>query len=337
MGSAVTNRFLYKRREFITLLGGAAAAWPLAARAQQDRVKRVGVLMGSPENNPEVQARLAGFLQGLERLGWSEGRNIRIDYRFGLAGLQMQALAKELVTLQPDVILAHSTPAAVALHRKTSTIPVVFASIGNPIGFGLIASLARPGGNFTGLTTYEASIAGKWLAMLKEIAPSINRTALVGDPKTTNFDYYQRAIEAAARSFAIELVPTPVEEAADVERGIGSFARVSGGGLVVFPDPTTTANSATIIAQAARHRLPAVYPIRFFVSMGGLMSYGSDRVDELRQAASYVDRILRGASPADLPVQTPIKFETAINLKTARALGLAVPDKLLVAADEVIE
>ena len=325
------------RRRFITLLGGAAALPSLAARAQQDRVKRVGVLMGSPENSVEVQARLAAFRQGLEMLGWSEDRNIRIDYRFALAGPQMQVLAKELVALQPDVILAHSTPAAVALQRETRMIPVVFASIGNPIGFGLIASLARPGGNFTGLTTYEGSIASKWLAMLKEVAPIINRAALVGNPNTTNFDYYQRAIDTAARSLTIELVPTPIEKAADVERGIGSFARASGGGLVVFPDPTTTGNSASIIAQAAQHRLPAVYPIRFFVSMGGLMSYGSDRIDELRQAASYVDRVLRGARPADLPVQAPIKFETAINLKTAKALGLAVPDKLLVAADEVIE
>jgi putative tryptophan/tyrosine transport system substrate-binding protein len=324
------------RRQFITLLGGATA-WPLAVRAQQDRLKRVGVLMGSPENSPEVQARLAAFLQGLEKLGWSEGRNIHLDYRFALAGSQMQALAKELVALQPDVILAHATPAAVALHRETRTIPIVFASIGNPIGFGLIASLARPGGNFTGLTTYEASIAGKWLAMLKEIAPSTTRAALVGNPKTTNFDYYQRAIETAARSFTIELVPMPVEKAADIERGIGSFARAAGGGLVVFPDPTTTANSASIIAQAAQHRLPAVYPIRFFVSMGGLMSYGSDRVDELRHAASYVDSILRGAKPADLPVQAPTKYETSINLKTAKALGLTVPPGLLVAADEVIE
>jgi ABC-type uncharacterized transport system substrate-binding protein len=328
---------MIRRREFIGLLGGAAVAWPLAVRARQDRVKLVGVLMFSPENNPEIQARLAAFLQGLEKLGWSEGSNIRIDYRFGLAGAQMQALAKELVALKPEVILASGTPAAVALHRETSTIPVVFASIGNPIGFGLIAGLARPGGNFTGLTTYEASIAGKWLAMLKEIAPSINRVALVGNPKTTNFDYYQRGLETAARSFTIELVPTPIEKAADVERGIESFARAAGGGLVVFPDPTTTANSASIIAQAARHRLPAVYPIRFFVSRGGLMSYGSDRVDELRQAASYVDSILRGAKPSDLPVQAPTKYETTLNLKTAKALGLTVPAGLLVAADEVIE
>ena len=237
-----------KRREFILLLGGATA-WPLAARAQ-DRVKRVGVLMGSPGNSPEVQARLAAFQQGLEKLGWSEGRNIRIDYRFALSGPQMQALATELVALQPDVILAHSTPAAVALQRETRTIPVVFASIGNPIGFGLIASLARPGGNFTGLTTYEASIAGKWLAMLKEIAPSINRAALVGNPKTTNFDYYQRATEAAARSFTIELVRTPVEKATDVERGIGSFARASGGGLVVF----LIRRPRRIAAQSLRRR-----------------------------------------------------------------------------------
>jgi putative ABC transport system substrate-binding protein len=326
-----------KRRDFITLLGGAAA-WPLAARAQEaDRMRHIGVLMGASENNPEVQARLAAFLERFEKLGWAEGRNIHIEYRFALADPQIEAVAKELVTLQPDVILAHGPFAAVALHRETRTIPVVFASIGDPIGFGLIASLARPGGNFTGLTTYEASIAGKWLAMLKEIAPSIKRAAVVGNRRTTNYDYYLHTIETAAQSFAIELVPTLVENAADIERAIGSFARLTQGGLVVLPDPTTTANSASIISQAAHHRVPAVYPIRFFVANGGLMSYGSDRVEELRQAATYVDRILKGQKPADLPVQAPTKFELAVNLKTARALGLTVPSTLLATADDVIE
>jgi putative ABC transport system substrate-binding protein len=326
-----------KRREFITLIGGGAA-WPLVARAEQpDHVKRVGVLMGALEKTPETQARLAAFRQGLEKLGWAEGRNIHIEYRFALGDSQIQALTKELVALQPDVVLAHGPFAAAALHRETRTIPVVFASIGDPIGFGLIASLARPGGNFTGMTTYEASIGGKWLAMLKEIAPSVRRAAVMGNRRTTNYDYYLHSIEAAAKSLAIELVPTLVENAADIERAIGSFARVSDGGLIVLPDPTTTANSASIISQTAQHRVPTVYPIRFFVANGGLMSYGNDRIEELRQAAAYVDRILKGEEPADLPVQAPTKFELAVNLKTARALGLSMPPALLATADEVIE
>jgi putative ABC transport system substrate-binding protein len=328
-----------KRREFITLFGGAAATWPLTVRAQQaDRVKRIGVLMGAmPENNPEVQARLAAFRQGLEKLGWAEGRNIRIDYRFALPGAQMEALAKELVALHPDVILAHATPAAVALHRETRTIPVVFASIGNPIGFGLIASLARPGGNFTGLTTYEASIAGKWLAMLKEIAPSTARAALVGNPYDGDFDHFFRAAESAAQSLAIDVAPIRVESAADIERAIEAIARVPNGSLVLPPDGTTIQHRDLIIALAARRHVPAVYAFRFFVTAGGLMSYATDLVDQYRQAAGYVNRILRGANPADLPVQAPTKFETVVNLKTAKALGLTVPPAMLVAADEVIE
>jgi ABC-type uncharacterized transport system substrate-binding protein len=327
-----------RRREFITLLGATALARPFAARAQQaERMRHIGVLAGLPEDHPDMQARLAAFRQGLEKLGWAEGRNVRIDTRFAPAGAQAQLHAKELVALQPDVILAHSPPIAAALHRETRTIPVVFASVGDPIGLGLIASLARPGGNLTGLMTYEASIAGKWVAMLKEVAPSVKRAAVVANRKTTTYDYYMRAAEAVAQSLAIELVPTPVENAAELERAVESFARVPDSGLVVLPDPMTNTHSALIIALAARHRLPAVYWIRFYVVGGGLMSYGSDRVDELRQAASYVDRILRGAKPADLPVQTPTKFETVVNLKTAKALGLTVPPGLLVAADEVIE
>jgi ABC-type uncharacterized transport system substrate-binding protein len=328
---------MIRRREFIGLLGGAAVAWPLAVRARQDRVKRVGVLMFSPENNPEIQARLAAFLQGLEKLGWSEGSNIRIDYRFGLAGAQMQALAKELVALKPEVILASGTPAAVALHRETSTIPVVFASIGNPIGFGLIAGLARPGGNFTGLTTYEASIAGKWLAMLKEIAPRLTHAALLANRKTTPYDYFLQSARAVTQSLAIDLVPSHVETAADIEHAIESVARVPDSGLVLPPDVTTVTHRDLVIALAARYRLPAVYPLHLFVVAGGLMSYGTDQNDMFRLAASYVDRILRGDQPADLPVQAPTKFETAINLKTAKALGVVVPPGLLVAADEVIE
>ena len=251
--------------------------------------------------------------------------------------IRLQVLAKELVALQPDVILAHSTPIAAALQRESRTIPIVFVNVSDPIGSGFVASLARPGGNLTGLLLYEASITGKWLAMLKEIAPRLARVALLSQPQGPAYDYFLRAAEAAAPSLAIELVPSPVENAADIERAIESFARVPNGGLLLPPDTTTIVHRDLIIALAARHRLPAVYAFRLFVAAGGLMSYGTDHVDMFRQAASYVDRILRGAKPADLPVQAPTKYETTLNLKTAKALGLTVPPGLLVAADEVIE
>jgi len=281
-----------RRRDFITLLGGAAAAWPMAARAQQDgRVRRIGVLASLPEGDPEMQARLAGFRQGLERLGWSEGRNVRIDYRFAAPSPgQFQALAKELVALQPDVILAQSTPTAAALQRESRAIPIVFVGVSDPVGSGFIASLARPGGNLTGLLNYEASITEKWLAMLKGIAPRLGRAALMANPKTTPYDYFLRAAEAVAPSLAIELVPTRVETAADIEHAIEAFARVPNGGLVLPPDITTKVHRDLIITLAARHRLPAVYAVRFWVTAGGLMSYDTDRVGQFRQAASYVDR-----------------------------------------------
>jgi ABC-type uncharacterized transport system substrate-binding protein len=328
-----------QRRKFITLLGGAAAAWPLAAHAQQaDRVRRIGVLMGFAEDDPETKARLAGYRQELERLGWSEGRNIRIDYRFAVGSPErFQALAKELVSLQPDLIFASTTPVVAALQRQSRTIPIVFVNVSDPIGSGLVASLARPGGNLTGLLLYEEGITGKWLAMLKEIAPQLARAALIANPKSTPFDYFVRAAEARASSLAVKLVPSPAENAADIERVIESFAREPNGGLVLLPNSESVLHRDLVIALAARHRLPAVYPYRFFVAAGGLMSYDTDLVDQYRQAASYVDRILRGAKPADLPVQAPTKYETVLNLKTARALGLTVPPGLLVAADEVIE
>jgi putative tryptophan/tyrosine transport system substrate-binding protein len=328
-----------KRREFISLIGGAAAAWPLAARAQQaERMRRIGVLVSSAEDDLDMQARVAGFRQGLEKLGWSEDRNARIDARFAAGKADLfQMLAKELAALHPDVIFAHSTPIVAALQRESRTIPIVFVSVSDPIGSGFVASLARPGGNFTGLLQYEEGISGKWLAMLKEIAPCLARAALLANPKTTAYDYFLRAAEAAAPSLAIELVPKPVETAGDIERAIESVARAPNGGLLLPPDTTTVLHRDLIIALAARHRLPAVYPFRVFVAAGGLMSYGTEQVDMFRQAASYVDRILRGAKPADLPVQAPTKFETAVNLKTAKALGLTVPPGLLVAADEVIE
>jgi putative ABC transport system substrate-binding protein len=329
-----------KRREVIRLLGASvAAAWPLAVRAQQpERMRRVGVLMGLAEDDPETKARLTGFRQGLEKRGWSEGHNVRIDYRFAPAGAQAQVLAKELVALQPDAIFANGTPNVAALQRESSTIPIVFAGLSDPIGSGFIASLPRPGGNITGVMQYEASVTGKWLAMLKEIAPSLVRTAFVANPKTATFyDYYLREGKALGPSLGIDVVLSPFENAADIERAIESFASAPNGGLVVPPDITTIVHRDLIIALAARHRMPAVYTQRVFVAAGGLMSYGVDFADLFRQAASYVDRILRGDKPADLPVQAATKFETTVNLKTAKALGLTVPPGLLVAADEVIE
>jgi putative ABC transport system substrate-binding protein len=326
-----------RRREFITLLG-SAAAWPLAARAQQtEQIRRIGVLTPDAEDDPGVKARLAGFQQGLDRLGWSVDRNVRIDYRFGANNPdQYQPLAKELIRLQPDVLFALATPIAVAFQRETRTIPIVFVSVSDPVGSGLVASLARPGGNLTGLLLYEEGITGKWLAMLKEIAPGLSRAALIANPKRTPYDYFVRSAKSVGPSLAIELAPSPVENAVDIERVIVSFAREPNGGLVVLPG-TPFEHRDLVIALTARHRLPAVYPFRFFVAAGGLMSYGTDLIDQSRQAASYVDRILRGAKAADLPVQAPTKYETTLNLKTAKALGFDVPPSLLVRADEVIE
>src|SRR5262245_51041177 len=323
-----------RRRAFITLLGGAAAAWPLAARAQQpERMRRIGVLLGLAEDDPETKARLAAFRQGLEKRGWSEGRNVRIDYRFvdyrfapESSADRVQALAKELIALQPDAILAHTTPVVAALQRETRMLPIVFGSAADPIGSGFVASLPRPGGHITGLMLYEASVTGRWLAMLKEIAPRLERAAFVINPKTAPYyNYYLRAAESLSPSLGINLVPSLVENVADIEHTIEAFARTPNGGLLLPPDNNANVHRDLIIALAARHRLPAVYWYRFFVVAGGLMSYGSDLVDQFRQAASYVDRILRGDKPADLPVQAATKFETIINLKTAKALGLTVP------------
>jgi putative ABC transport system substrate-binding protein len=328
-----------KRRKFITLLGGAAAALPLAARAQRDEpMRHVAVLLAGQENDPDLQARLAGLRSGLERLGWFEGRNIRITYRFaGGMSDRFRPLAKELVALHPELIVAQTPPAVAAVRRETSTIAIVFVDVADPFGPGFIASLARPGGNLTGLMTIEASIAGKWLAMLKEIAPDLARVVFLGNPKTSSFDYFLRSAEALAPSLAIELVPGRIETEGDIEHALESFARVPHGGLALPPDSTTILHRDLVVGLAARHRLPAVYPFRFFVAAGGLMSYSIDFVYEYRQAASYVDRILHGANPGGIPVQAPTKFETVLNLKTAKALGITVPSTLLVAADEVIE
>jgi putative ABC transport system substrate-binding protein len=328
-----------QRRKFITLIGGATAAWPRAARAQQgERVRRIGVLMAGAGNDTETQRSLTGFLQGLDRLGLAEGRNVRFDTRFAATDLgAIQPLAKELIALQLDVILATNTPIAVTFARESRTIPIVFVQVADPMGSGLVASLARPGGNITGFLTYEEGIVGKWLALLKEIAPRLTRAVLIADPKSTAYEYFLRATKVAAPHLALEVVPGRVEDATEIERVIDSFARVPNGGLVVLPDTATLLYRDLIVALAARHRLPAVYPFRFFVASGGLMSYGVDPVDHFRQASTYVDRILRGEKPADLPVQAPVKYSTVLNLKTAKTLGLSVPDLLLVRADEVIE
>jgi len=327
-----------KRREFIMLVSGAAVAWSLAARAQPPR--RIAVMIALPEDDPELKKWLAAFREGLERLGWSENRNVHLDYRFAPAGAHAQEFAKELLALQPDVILAFSTPVTVAFQRETRTIPIVFIGIADAIGQGFVPSLAHPGGNLTGLTMYEASVSGKWLGMLKEIEPQLARVAFVVNPKTAPYyDFYLRGAKVAAPSLVIQPVLVPIEnDAADIERALATFAHEGPkGGLVVLPDSTTNAHRDLIVSLAARHRLPAVYTNGFFVTAGGLMSYGVDWVHEFGQVAFYVDRILHGALPADLPVQAATKFVTALNVKTAKALGLAVPTGLLVAADRVIE
>jgi putative ABC transport system substrate-binding protein len=327
-----------RRRNVITLLGGAVAAWPLVARAQQpENVRRIGVLVGLSETDPGMKPRLAALRQELDALGWMEGHNVRIDYRYAPGGARANDLAKELVALKPEVILAHTVSVTAALQRETRTIPIVFVSVGDPFGAGFIISLARPGGNLTGLMTFEQGIAGKWVAMLKEVAPRLTRALFVGNPNITTYGYYMSAAEVASRALALELVPARIESISDIEHFIEVFARRPDGGLLVAPDLTTAAHGDLIVALAARHRLPAVYAFSYLVAAGGLMSYGTDRVAEMRQAASYVDRILRGAAPGDLPVQTPTKFETAVNLKTAKALGLEIPQTLLARADEVIE
>jgi putative ABC transport system substrate-binding protein len=322
-----------QRREFITLLGGAAVSWPLAAHAQQpERVRRIGMLVSF--SDPELKA----FREELEKRGWSEGRNIHIDYRVAPAA-GVQTFAKELVAMQPEVIFALSRPVTAALQKETRTIPIVFTYVIDPIGAGFISSVPRPGGNLTGIMAYEQDMVGKWLSMLKEIAPQTARVALLGNPKTAvYYDYLLRAAEATAPSLGIETIASRSEnDPADIERAIAAVANPPNRAMVVLPENTTAANSNLIVALAARHRLPAVYTFKYMVRAGGLMSYGIAAADHYRQAALYVDQILRGAKPADLPVQTPTKYEAALNLKTAKALDLAPPAGLLIAADEVIE
>ena len=329
------------RREFITLLGGAAAAWPLAARAQQtDAVRRVGLLSNIAESDPEAQSMMGAFHQALQELGWVDGRNLRIDRRWGAGNpVRVEALAKELVGLQPEVIVGYTTPAVLALRRETGTIPIVFVQVSDPIGTGFITNLAHPGGNITGFTNFESSMVGKWAEMLKEIAPSISRVAFLFNPETAPYvtRYYQRPLETAVQSLGMQPWANPVHNTREIESAITALGRGPGGGLIVMPDSFNIVHRDQIIALAAEHQLPAISPYRFAVQEGGLMSYGVDQVELFRQAAAYVDRILKGEKPADLPVQQPTKYELIINLKTARFLDLEIPRDLLLVADEVIE
>jgi len=328
-----------RRRDFLILLGGAAA-WPLAARAQQgDRVRRIGVLMPGDENDPVYKSRVSAFTQALADLGWTDGRNVRIDLRWGRADInRIRALAQELVGLQPDIILAaNSTPAAAALQRETRTIPILFASVSDPVASGLVARLDRPSGNVTGFADWEASLGGKWLELLSEIAPDLKRAAIMFNPDTAPVSSFMPSFETAAPSLKVVPIAAPVHSDVEIETAIVTLGHEPRGGLVVMPDAFTTVHRAAIITAAFRNNVPAVYALSVSARDGGLLSYGVDQVDTFRRAATYVDRILRGAKPGDLPVQFPTKFEMVVNLKTAKALGLTVPQSILLRADEVIE
>ena len=329
-----------KRREFIALLGGAAAAWPLAVRAQQtERIRRIGILM-SIADGPEGQARIAALRQGLQELGWVEGRNLQIDYRWSRADAERaQVYATELMELKPDLLLAHAPLSLEVLRQKTTSTPIVFLQVPDPVEAGVVASMARPGANITGFTHFEYRMGGKWLNLLKEIAPRMTRVLTIASSEWLLINAFHDSIEVAARSFGIRLTRGDVRGGGtdEIESTIAAFAREPNGGLIAPPYITTTNQRSLIIALAARYRLPAIYPYRFFVADGGLVSYGVDLVDLFRRSASYIDRILKGEKPTDLPVQAPVKFEMAINLKTAKALGLEVPPSLLARADEVIE
>jgi ABC-type uncharacterized transport system substrate-binding protein len=331
-----------KRRAFITLLGGAATTtWSLGARAQQvERMRRIGVLIAYAENDPDGQAFVAAFREELQKLGWAEGRNIRIDTRWAISGdaESRQQFAKELVALQPELVFSHGTPNTATLLQQTRTIPIVFVQVSDPVGIGFVASLPRPGGNVSGFITLEPTMAGKWLELLKEIAPRVNRVAFLFNPATAPYaEIYLNPFKAAAASFGVEAIATPVHDTSELESVIAALARAPNGGLIAMPDSFLTAHRAEVTSLAARYRLPAVYPFRMFTEVGGLLSYGNDIVDNFRRAATYVDKILKGAKPSELPVQAPVKFELVINLKTAKALGLEVPLFFQQRADEVIE
>ena len=326
------------RRELLVALGGSAAAgWSLAARAQQgERVRRVGVLMNLAADDPEGQTRIVAFVQGLQQSGWTDGRNIRIDTRWAAGDAdRFHRYAEELLALAPDVILASATPSVQALQQATRTVPIVFANVGDPVGMGFVESLARPGGNTTGFTPLEFGFGAKWLELLKEIAPRLTRVAVLRD--LTIGPAQLSAIQAVAPSFGVELSPVGVRDAGEIERTIAAFAQASNAGMIVTASTSALIHRRLIVMLAARHRLPAVYSFRYFAATGGLLSYGPDPIDMYRRAASYVDRILKGEKPADLPVQTPTKYQLVVNLKTAKALGLDIPTSILARADEVIE
>jgi len=329
------------RREFVTLLG-VTAAWSLAARAQQtgERMRRIGVLSTFAESDPEAQSLVEALDQTLQELGWVEGRNLRIDRRWAAGNPgRIEGFVKTLIELEPDVFVAHGTPAVSALQKQTRNIPIVFVQVTDPIGAGFITNLAHPGGNITGFTTYEPSMVGKWGEMLKEMAPAISRIAFLFNPETAPYvmRYFQGPLETSARSLGLQPSSSPVHNTSEIESAITALARAPGGGLIMMPDTFNIVHRERIIALARQNKLPAISPYRFVVAEGGLISYGLDLIDLFRRTGGYVDRILRGAKPAELPVQAPTKYETTINLKTAKALGLAVPDKLLATADEVIE
>jgi putative ABC transport system substrate-binding protein len=329
-----------RRREFLGALGGAAAAWPLEAHSQQpDRTRRIGMLTaGAAMDDPDTQARNAALLQALQQLGWTVGRNLRIDYRAGLGDADnLRKYAAELVALAPDVILTNGTASMAPLLQATRTVPIVFTSVTDPVGAGFVDSLARPGGNTTGFMQFEYSLAGKWLELLKQVAPSLTRAAVLRDAAISSGTGQFGAIQSVAPSFGVELTPVNLRDAGEIERAIAAFARSGNGGMILTSSGLSVVHREVIITLAARYKLPSVYYRRYFVASGGLISYGFDIVDMYRRAAAYVDRILRGEKPADLPVQAPTKFEMAINLKTAKALGITVPASLLASANEVIE
>jgi ABC-type uncharacterized transport system substrate-binding protein len=327
-----------RRRAFIALMG-AAAAWPRVAWPEQtQRMRRLGVCMNYAEDTPQSQARLASFLEEMEKLGWTAGRNVQIDYRWGIADADRNRRnAAELVALAPDVILASATAVTAALLQTTRTIPIVFVNVVDPVGAGFVQSMARPGGNATGFIPFEYGIGGKWLERLKQIAPGVKRVAVLQNPLAASRSGQLGAIEVLAPSFGVELSAFTVRDTGEIERTLAAFARAPNGGLIVVGALSLESNHDLIVALAAQHRVPAVYPYRSYVAAGGLMSYGTDLVAQFRRAAGYVDRLLKGNKPADLPVQAPTKYELVINLKTAKALGLEVPPALLARADEVIE
>jgi putative tryptophan/tyrosine transport system substrate-binding protein len=327
-----------RRREFIKLLGGVAVAWPLAARAQAERVRRIGVLLGLAANDPEGQARFEAFLQALQQLGWTDGRNIQILRRFTNGDAdRARAYAMELAALAPDLVLTSGASTVGKMLQATRTVPIVFVGAADPVGAGFVDSLAQPGGNATGFTSYEYSMSGKWLELLKEIAPAVKRVAVLRDPAVSAGTGQFGSIQTAAPSFGVELSPINVHDAAEIERAVTAFARSGDGGLIVTTSAAVLAHRNLITTLAARNNVPAVYYARFYVTSGGLTSYGPDYRDQYRRAATYVDRILKGEKPGGLPVQAPTKYELVINLKTAKALGLEISPTLLARADEVIE